>query len=96
MTKKIKAGYYELEGKTKREKSIYVVKGKKVFKNFRHIGGILEIKRSKWYVVLVWYDGRCSHNDVVKECNTKQEAVNSGKKVVGERTGRIKETTGRL
>lgn len=95
MIKKIKAGYYKI-GETTREKEIFVVKGARILTNFRHIGGLLKIYRSHWYIVLSWFDGQCGHNDVVESCETKQKAVNIANKIVGKRTGRWKETVGQI
>lgn len=95
MVKKIKAGYYKI-GETARGKEIFVVKGTRILTEFRHIGGILEINRSHWYLVLSWFDGQCGHNDVVQTCETKKEAANLAKNIVEERTGRWKETIGRI
>lgn len=93
MGKKIKEGYYKI-GETARGKGIFVLRGAVLFTSFRHIGGILQIRSAKWYIVLSWFDGQCGHNDVVQECETLTEAKELATTLVGKRTGRWKEPTG--
>ena len=71
MVKRIGKGYYKV-GETERGKEIFVIKGKSIFSNFREIGGILEIKRTKWYLVLSWFNGKRGINDIVKEFESKK------------------------
>ena len=71
MVKRIGKGYYKV-GETERGKEIFVIKGKSIFRNFREIGGILEIKRTKWYLVLSWFNGSRGINDIVKEFESKK------------------------
>ena len=95
MVKRIGKGYYKV-GETERGKEIFVIKGSSIFSNFREIGGILEIKRTKWYLVLSWFNGSRGINDIVKELETKKEGVKEGKELVGKRSGRWKEPIGRI
>lgn len=95
MVKRVKSSYYKV-GETARGKEMFVIKGSSIFSNFREIGGILEIKRTKWYLVLSWYNGQRGITDIVKEFESKKQGVIRGEKLKGKRIGRWKEPTGRI
>ena len=95
MVKRIGKGYYKV-GETERGKEIFVIKGKSIFSNFREIGGILEVKKTKWYLVLSWFNGSRGINDIVKEFESKKAGVKRGKELRGKQVGRWKEPIGRI